>query len=173
MGSTLKTGFKTAALLAGTMASLPALGAGQGEVRKTLQGEYDQRDAAYVQKDIDGTLAHYAPDFVGVGAGGKTHDLKEERADFLKTWSAVPAKSTVSKSTIEKLTLGKAEGKAAATVTLHRHAILLLVNRQSGLNDVLVLDGTYLDVWARRAGAWLLTREQAVAVKATMNGKPL
>ena len=170
MGNTLKI----AVLLAGAMAAPPALAAGgPGDVRKTLQGEYDQRDAAYVQKDIDGTLAHYAPDFVGVGAGGKTHDLKEERADFLKTWSAVPAKSTVSKSTIEKLTLGKTEGKAAATVTLHRHAILLLVNPQSGLNDVLVLDGTYLDVWAKRAGVWLLTREQAMAVKATMNGKPL
>lgn len=170
MGSILKI----ALLLAGATAALPALGAGGlGEVRKTLQGEYDQRDVAYVQKDIDGTLAHYAPDFVGVGAGGKTHDLKEERADFLKTWSAVPAKSTVSKSTIEKLTLGKAGGKVAATVTLHRHAILLLVNPRSGLNDVLVLDGTYLDVWAKRAGSWLLTREQALAVKATMDGKPL
>lgn len=161
---------KRAALLAGAMMALPALGA-PGEIRKTLQGEYDQRDAAYSQKDIAGTLAHYAPDFVGVGAGGKAHDLKEERADFLKTWGTVPAKSTVVKSTVEKLALGKAG--AEATVTLRRHGILLLANAQTGLNDVLVLDGTYSDVWAKRAGAWLLTREQALTLKATMNGKPL
>ena len=169
MRSTFKKAPKTAALLVVT-AALPALGAGtRADVQRTLQGDYNARDAAYVQKDIDGTLAHYAPDFVGVGMGGKTHGLKEERADFLKTWSAVPAKSAVIKSVIVKLTPGRAE----ATVTLHRHAILLLTDSQSGLNDVLVLDGTYLDTWAKRPAGWLLTREQAVTLKATMNGHAL
>lgn len=171
MGSTVTMMARAAALLAGVLAAGPGLGAGTAGVQKTLQGEYNQRDAAYSQKDIDGTLAHYAPDFVGVSAGGKAHDLKEERADFLKTWATVPAKSTVVKSTIDRLALGKAG--AEATVTLHRHGILVIANAQSGLNQALVLDGTYSDVWAKRAGVWLLTREQAVALKATMDGRPL
>jgi len=49
----------------------------------------------------------------------------------------------------------------------------LIVDPQTKLNNVLVLDGTYLDTWTKRAGVWRLTREQTVSLKATMNGQPL
>ena len=140
------------------------------DVQKTLQADYNDRDSSVTRKDIDGTLAHYAPDFVGVSSAGKAHDLKEERADFLHTF-ALPAKSSVSKSTIQKLTLGKAG--AEATVTVQRHGILLFVNPQTSLNDVLALDGIFQDIWAKRPAGWALTREQTISLKATMNGKPL
>lgn len=159
-----------AALLALGMAAPATRAAAPGEVQKALQGDYSERDSAFTRKDIDRTLAHYAPDFTGVSAAGKTHDLKEERADFLHTF-ALPAKSTVTKSTIEKLTLGKAGQEA--TLTVHRHGILLFANAQAPTDDMLVLDGVFQDVWAKRAAGWLLTREQAISVKATMNGKPL
>ncbi len=159
------------ALLALGMAAPLARAGAEANVQKTLQADYNERDSAYVRKDIDGTLAHYAPDFVGVSTTGKPHDLKEERADFLKTFTTLAAKSSVTKSTIEKLTLDK--GKTEATVTVQRHGILLFANPETGLNDVLTLDGIFQDIWIKRAGAWLLTREQASSLKATMNGKPL
>ena len=167
----MRTGFIAAAVLALGAATPASQADAETSVQKTLQADYNERDSAYIRKDIDGTLAHYAPDFIGVSTTGKTHDFKEERADFLKTFTRSPPKSTITKSTIQKLTLGK--GRREATVTVQRHGILLFVNPQSGLNDVLVLDGVFQDVWAKRAGEWLLTREQASAVKATMNGKPL
>ena len=161
----------TAALVSMAAISLPTAGAAaQTDARKALQADYNDRDSAVSRKDIDGTLAHYAPDFTGVSATGKTHDLKEERADFLKTFS-LPAKSSVTKSTIQKLIWGKAGTEA--TVSVHRHGILLFVNAQTQLNDILVLDGIYQDTWAKRSGTWLLTREQATSLKATMNGRPL
>lgn len=158
------------ALLAVSVAMPAAQAGAETEAQKALQANYNQRDTAYSHRDIDGTLAHYAPDFVGVSASGKAHDIKEERADFLKTFT-LPAKSSLTRSTIEKVTLGKAGTEA--TVTLHRHGILLLVNAQTQLNEVLVLDGVFHDVWVKRPAGWLLTREQASSVKATMNGKPL
>ncbi len=161
----------TAALISIAAACVPTTGAAAPtDARKALQADYNDRDSAVSRKDIDGTLAHYAPDFTGVSATGKTHDLKEERADFVKTFS-LPAKSSVTKSTIQKLTWIKAG--AEATVSVHRHGILLFANTQTHLNDILVLDGVYQDTWAKRSGTWLLTREQATTVKATMNGRPL
>lgn len=140
------------------------------EVQKALQADYNDRDGAVARKDIEGTLAHYAPDFLSISTVGKTHGLKEERVDFLKTFR-LPAKSSVTKSTIQKVTLGKAGTEAV--VAVRRRGILLFANPQTHLNDVLVLDGAYQDTWAKRSGAWLLTREQASSLKATMNGKPL
>lgn len=140
------------------------------EVQRALQTDYNDRDGAVARKDIERTLAHYAPDFAGISTGGKTHDLKEERADFLKTFR-LPAKSSVTKSLIQKVTLGKAGTEAV--VSVHRQGILLFANPQTHLNDVLVLDGAYQDTWAKRGRTWLLTREQASSLKATMNGKPL
>ncbi len=167
--SFLRMAFQNAAALLGLAAASMAQ-AGVADVQKTLQADYAARDAAFMQKNIASTLAHYAPDFTGISDTGKAHDLKEERADFLKTF-ALPAKSAVTHSTIEKLTLGKA-GKEAA-VTLRKHGILLLVNPQTGNNDVLVLDQSVQDTWTKRGAAWLLVREQASPIKATMNGKAL
>jgi ketosteroid isomerase-like protein len=162
--------------LMGALALLAALAPQSGaapaaDAQRAIQANYNDRDGAVSRKDIDGTLAHYAPDFVGVSAKGKAHDLKEERADFLKTFTSLPARSSVTKSTIQKLTLAKAGAEAA--VTVRRHGVLLLVNPQTQRNDVLVLDGVYQDTWAKRPAGWLLTREQVSSLRATMNGRPL
>ncbi len=141
------------------------------DTRKALQVNYTDRDGAVSRKDVDGALGHYAPEFVGVGLAGKAHDLKEERADFVKTFTTLNPRTSDIKTTIDKLTLAKAKTEAAATVS--RHGVLLIVDPQTKLNNVLVLDGTYQDTWAKRAGAWRLTREQTISLKATMNGQPL
>ena len=164
---------RTFLVLAGLLigAAGPALAADTAAtVQKTLQADYNTRDKAVARRDIDATLAQYAPDFVGISQTGKMHDLKEERADFLHTF-ALPAQSSVTQSTIQKLTLAKAG--AEADVSLHRHGVLVLIDPQTHASAVLVLDGVYQDVWAKRSGKWLLAREQAVSVTATMNGKPL
>ncbi len=161
----------TAAMVLLGGALLPvARAAAPAEVQKALQADYNDRDGAVARKDIEGTLAHYAPDFTSITTAGKAHDLKEERAEFLNTFR-LPARSSVTKSTIQKVTLGKAG--LEAVVSVHRRGILLFINPQTQLNDTLVLEGAYQDTWAKRGGAWLLTREQASSLKATMNGKPL
>ncbi len=169
----------TAALTAlALMIILPALAAPTktvttplNDTQKALQANYNDRDAAVSRKDVDGALAHYAPEFVGVGMAGKSHGLKEERADFVKTFTTLNPRTSDIKTTIGKLVLAKADTEAAATVS--RHGVLLIVDPQTKLNNVLVLDGTYLDTWTKRAGVWRLTREQTVSLKATMNGQPL
>ncbi len=171
MGKLLRKFLMTGAVVLATGALLPvARAVAPAEVQRALQADYNDRDGAVARKDIEGTLAHYAPDFTSVGTAGKAHDLKEERADFLKTFR-LPAKSSVTKSTIQKVTLGRAG--AEAVVAVRRHGILLFADPQTQLNHVLVLDGVYQDTWAKRGGAWLLTREQASSLKATMDGKPL
>ncbi len=139
-------------------------------VQKTLQADYDSRDKAVARRDITATLAEYAPDFVGVSRTGKAHGLPEERADFLNTF-ALPAQPGVTQSTIEKLTLAKAGTEA--NVTLHRRGTLTLTDAQTRASRTVVLNGEYQDVWVKRTGGWRLTREQAVSVTATVNGKPL
>jgi len=171
MGRVMRRLLATAALVSAAGVLVPvARAVAPAEVQRALQADYNDRDGAVARKDIEGTLAHYAPDFTAVSTAGKTHDLKEERADFLKTFR-LPAKSGVTKSLIQKVTLGKAGTEAV--VAVHRQGTLLFVNPQTHFNDVLVLDGVYQDTWAKRSGAWLLTREQASSLKATMNGKPL
>lgn len=150
---------------------IPALAADMAaSVQKTLQSDYDSRDKAVARRDINATLAEYAPDFVGISRTGKAHNLSEERADFLNTF-ALPAQPGVTQSTIEKLTLAKAGTEA--DVTLHRRGTLTLIDAQTRTPRTVVLNGEYQDVWARRTGGWRLTREQAVSVTATVNGKPL
>ena len=168
--SSLKTYFlKTVLMLSLSMISAAAQ-AGAADVQKTLQGYYAARDTAFMSKNIESVLAHYAPDFTGVSDAGKSHDLKEERADYLKTF-ALPAKSAITQSTIEKLILGKSGTEAAAT--LHKHAILLFSDPQTGRNSVLVLDGRVQDTWTKRPVGWQLTHEVSSVITATMNGKPL
>lgn len=169
---------KTNLVALAVLAALPVLAAPPStpantlaEARKSLQANYNDRDGSVSRKDVDGALAHYAPEFVGVGLAGKTHDLKEERADFVKTFTTLNPRTSDIKTTIDKLTLAKASTEAAATVS--RHGVLLIVDPQTKLNNVLVLDGTYQDTWTKKAGAWHLTREQTVSLKATMNGQPL
>lgn len=157
----------TALLVSG----IPALAAETtGTVQRTLQTDYENRDKAVARRDIDATLALYAPDFIGVSRTGKTHGLPEERSDFLYTF-ALPGQSSVTQSTIQKLILAKAGTEA--DVTLHRHGILTLLDPQTHASRAVTLDGVYQDVWAKHTGVWHLTREQAVSVTATMNGKPL
>ena len=88
-----------------------AWAAAPAEVQKAIQADYNDRDGAVSRKDVEGTLAHYAPNFTSISMAGKVHDLKEERADFLKTFR-LPAKSSVTKSTIQKVALGKAGTEA-------------------------------------------------------------
>lgn len=160
-----------AAVLTANLGAVFAAPAPGADVRKALQADYSDRDGAVARKDVGGTLAHYAPDFVGVSHTGKAHDIKEERADFVKTFTTLNIRSDVSRSAIQALALGK--GGTEAQVTLRRHGVLLIANPQTRLNNVLVLDGVYQDTWAKRSGAWLLTREQEKTIKATMNGLPL
>ena len=141
-----------------------------GAVQKTLQTDYDNRDKAVARRDITGTLAQYAPDFIGVSRTGKPHGLPEERADFLNTF-ALPAHPGVTQSVIEKLTLAKAGTEA--DVTLHRRGTLTITDAQTRQSRTVVLNGTYQDVWTRRFGLWKLTREQVTSTTATVNGKPL
>ena len=151
--------------------SVPALAADMAAtVQKTLQTSYDSRDKAVARRDINATLALYAPEFVGVSKTGKTHGLAEERADFVKTF-ALPASAGVTVSTIQKLTLQKAGSEA--DVTLHRHGTLTLTDPAAHTSRIVVLDGVYQDVWVKRPGGWRLTREQVVSAAATVDGKPL
>lgn len=168
--SSLKMYFlATALMLSLSRIAIPAA-ASAADVQKMLQGYYAARDAAFVSKNIGAVLAHYAPDFTGVSDAGKAHGLKEERADYLKTF-ALPAKSAITQSTVEKLTLGKRGSEAA--VTLRKHAILLFSDPQTGRNSVLVLDGKVQDTWTKRPTGWQLTHEVSSIITATMNGKPL
>ena len=159
-------------LLIGAVLALgaPAFAADAAAVQKTLQADYTRRDDAFGRRDINATLVQYAPDFIGVSSTGKPHDLREERLDFLKTF-ALPIRSSVTKSTIQRVTLAGAGSEA--TVTLRRHGILILVNPQTRGSDVLTLDGVFTDLWVKHAAGWLLTREQALSVRATINGKPV
>lgn len=171
-GSVMMRKFLTAAamvLTAGVLLPV-ARAAAPAEVQKAIQADYNDRDGAVSRKDVEGTLAHYAPNFTSISTAGKVHDLKEERADFLKTFR-LPAKSSVTKSTIQKVALGKAGTEAF--VTVRRHGLLMLTDPQTQLNHVLALDGVYQDTWDKRSGVWQLTREQASSFKPTMDGRPI
>ena len=60
-----------------------------------------------------------------------------------------------------------------ADVSLHRLGSLSITNPQTHVSQMVVLNGTYRDVWVKHAGVWLLTREQEVSVAASLDGKPL
>ena len=168
--SSLRRYFLKTALLLSLSTISAAAQAGAADIQKTLQSYYAARDTAFMSKNVEVVLAHYAPDFTGVSDAGKAHDLKEERADYLKTF-VLPTKSAITQSTIEKLALSK-NGSAAA-ITLHKHAILLFSDPQTGRNSVLVLDGRVQDTWTKRPAGWQLTHEVSSVITATMNGKPL
>jgi len=160
--------FMAAALLAAALGPVEA--ADTAAVQRTLQANYDTRDKAVARHDIGATLAHYAPDFVGVSRSGKTHGLQEEKADFQATF-ALPAQPGVTHSTIQKLTLAKAGTEA--DVSLHRLGSLSVTDAQTHVSRTVILNGTYQDVWVKHSSGWLLAREQEISVIATLNGKPL
>ncbi len=151
--------------------ALPVLAADTaGAVQKALQASYDSRDKAVARRDISGTLAGYAPEFVGVSRTGRTHTLAEERADFAKTF-ALPAQTTTTQSAIEALTLAKSGTEAE--VTLRRHGTLTLADPAARAVRTVVLDGVYRDTWAKKPGGWRLVREQVISTRAALDGKPL
>lgn len=139
----------------------------KSQTRNELQKIYDEQAAAMAKKDINGTLAHHAPDYVTISAQGKTHDLNAERQDFLTAFNA-PISNMQFGTTIHDVTL---DSNTQAVVTATRTATGgVSANGKSG---VVAMNAELRDLWVKGAQGWQLKREKLISMKATLDGKPL
>ncbi|HZO87155.1 MAG TPA: nuclear transport factor 2 family protein [Chthonomonadaceae bacterium] len=136
------------------------------DARKAIQTAYNQANAAMARKDVNGGLAHFAPDFEAVTRNGKKIMLPQIRQQLQQI---TMMQSIRAKSTIQKFRL---KGNQAV-VTVKEHADLTGVNPQNKQKLTMSIDSVSEDTWVKSGKGWLQKRSKSLRETAKINGKPI
>lgn len=139
------------------------------EAHEAIQRAYARMDAALNSKDVNTAYSFYTSDFVSISQKGERTSLEEEKNGLFQALTNPNLKSIKNMTTIEKFIL---EGDTA-TVFRKEMATVVVVNPQTGANDVGVVNSRCLDTWVKRNGRWLVKQGEAISSVATMNGNPV
>jgi hypothetical protein len=156
----------TVLLVAVTLAISGAASSSVFEVQTELQSLYDEitNGAAQFMTPADVDLFHsvlYAPDFVFVDKGGKTHEWPEMRALAIAAIGAPLPDSSI--QSIQKVTL--VTGGAAVVVDMT--TVRTIVDKDGtyghkGATHTLTEFTPFRDLWARTDTAWKLKRRTQI-----------
>ncbi len=139
-----------------------------GDTRHAIQAAYNQMNAAAANKDVNGSVAYYTPDYTATDIHGKVTNVAQGRQAAQTLFAQ--AQSVSGKTTVTSLTLNN---PGQATVLERGHLVMdLAVTAQTGGPVSVVLETTSRDLWVKLAKGWRMKREQVLTETFTMNGKP-
>lgn len=141
----------------------------RNEAHEAIQRTYARMDAALNSKDVNTAYNFYTSDFVSISQKGERTSLEEGKNGLSQALTNPNLKSIKNMTTIEKFIL---EGDTA-TVFRKEMATVVVVNIQTGANDVGVVNSRCLDTWVKRNGRWLVKQGEAMSSVATINGNPV
>ncbi len=139
--------------------------ASRADIRGSLQSAYNQADSAFYLRDLNATLAPYAPDVVVVGSKANLDTVRHLTKYLLATCNSVNRTSEVIDAA-----LADASG-ASAIVTVEHHFCGARPNPQTSADDTLVITSTDRDFWSKTESGWLLKRQKNLASKVYINGQ--
>ncbi len=150
------------AITAGSMAL-----ADDAAVRKELAAQYTKFGRAMKKKDVQTIFGLATPDFKIRTKNGQTLNAQQARAMLSMQLQAAKVLSTV-QSNIQKLTVN---GSTATAVVVTK-VVGQIQEKPGGKLHTMTDVGTTHDTWVKTPQGWRIKREEEVADKATLDGKP-
>lgn len=154
---------KLALSLALALIAVPAV---QADPKSDFQKLYNDLAAAIKKKDLKGSMAFLAPDYVDTDVKGK----KMTRKEFEKVVSdqfKAPFKVTTFDIKVTKVTSKGAEFIVENTGKL----VLTIPNPQTKKDSKLEQNSTSKDVWVKSGAKWLLKSSVTTSQKRYFDGK--
>ena len=147
-------------------ATPPASGVSAG-VRRAIQSLYGEQNAAFSRQDIEGYLAHRAPNYVMIDKGGAGPGQ-----DKLRKSVGVMFQGTKASSATTTILSASAEGGGVVVVT-REHLQMTVVRPGDHQVGHLVADGRSRDFWVQGQDGWQEMRSKQLSSTETLNGQPL
>ncbi len=124
--------------------------------QKAIQSQYDKRSAAAAKKDVAGSLAINAPEFVSVGLKGDKRTMVQIKPQITQAFSSLKSYLLTTKITKCVVTGSTATVKTLDSLTL------VGKNRQES-------EATSEDTWVKKGGQWLRTQNKLLTSKIKSN----
>jgi hypothetical protein len=122
------------------------------DAQKAIQAQYDKRSAAALKKDVEGSLAINAPEFVSIGLKGDKRTMAQLKPQLTQVFASIQSYTITTK--ITKCTV---KGDSATIKTLDNVVI-------SGKNTQ-ESEATSEDLWFKKNGQWLRTQNKLLSSK--------
>lgn len=124
--------------------------------QKAIQAQYDKRSAAAAKKDVVGSLAINAPEFVSIGPKGDKRTMAQIKPQITQAFSSL--KSYLLTTKITKCVV------AGNTATVRTLDSLTLVGKNTQESEA-----TSEDTWIKKDGQWLRTQNKLLTSKIKSN----
>jgi ketosteroid isomerase-like protein len=132
------------------------------KIQPTIQTNYNQINAAFVRRDINGATALFTPDYVSINPKGGKQTLAEFREHYNNLFTRFNIKLTSNKATIKNIDVNASgidvaiEQKTEGTV--------------AGFNKI-IINQTSRDSWLKTPQGWRLKESKILTSQTTFNGQ--
>jgi ketosteroid isomerase-like protein len=152
----------TVILSVAIVAIAPAHADANSKIQPQIQTNYNQINAAFVRRDIQGATALFTPDYVSINPEGEKQTLAEFREHYSNLFARFNIKLTSNKATIKTIAVNSSgldvaiEQKTEGTI--------------AGFNKI-IINQTSRDSWLKTPQGWRLKQTKILTSQTTFNGK--
>lgn len=147
----MKKGILVLAALAALVPSARA-----DDAQKAIQAQYDKRSAAAAKKDVEGSVAINAPEFVAIGLKGDKRTTAQIKPQLTQVFASIKSYTITT-----KITKCVVKGDNA-TVTTQDAVVVVGKGSQES-------EATSEDTWTKKGGQWLRTQNKLLTSKIKSN----
>jgi hypothetical protein len=160
---TLRNSISIAAVAAVAIVTMASAHADSNEkIQPLIQTNYNQINAAFIRKDINGATALFTPDYVSINSKGEKQNLAEFREHYNNLFTRFKIKLTSNKAKIVNMDVN-ASGVDVAIEQKTEGTI-------AGFNTI-IINQTSRDSWLKTPQGWRLKQSNILTSQTTFNGK--
>jgi len=137
------------------------------DVRQAIQVAYNEQNAAFSRQDIEGYLAHRAPDYVILDDDGEGPGAEKLRKTF-----GVMFQGTRASSATTSILSAFSQGSGVVVLT-KQHTEMTVVRPGDQKVGHLVADNWIRDFWVQVSKDWQVKRSKLMSSRQTINGQPI
>ena len=124
--------------------------------QKAIQAQYDKRSAAAAKKDVEGSVAINAPEFIAIGLKGDKRTTAQIKPQLTQVFASIKSYTITT-----KITKCVVKGDSA-TVTTQDAVVVVGKGSQES-------EATSEDTWIKKGGQWLRTQNKLLTSKIKSN----
>jgi ketosteroid isomerase-like protein len=147
----MKKGILVLAALAALVPSARA-----DDAQKAIQAQYDKRSAAAAKKDVEGSVAINAPEFVAIGLKNDKRTTAQIKPQLTQVFASIKSYTITT-----KITKCVVKGDSA-TVTTQDAVVVVGKGTQES-------EATSEDTWIKKGAQWLRTQNKLLTSKIKSN----
>ena len=147
----MKNGILVLAALAALVPSARA-----DDAQKAIQAQYDKRSAAAAKKDVEGSVAINAPEFIAIGLKGDKRTTAQIKPQLTQVFASIKSYTITT-----KITKCVVKGDSARVTTQDAVVVVGKGSQES--------EATSEDTWIKKGGQWLRTQNKLLTSKIKSN----